>query len=202
MEVVIMAKIKAYMQSDKVSLSALSKVGFLTKEHLKELGMSERRLNNFLKNDYIAKKQYFNTDTRKHEYCYSLTKEGKNFYDQREQTRHHYYQSQSPQHDLALADKYMSLNQLSRDSWRTEADIRQDFKDRLDQLHIQDPSQARQIEQDYQNRTISAVDAVYTNEQGITVAYEVVTGSYGQAEIKAKIEFATVMGLTYESIKV
>lgn len=197
-----MAKIKAYMQSDKNTLSALSKVGYLTKDHLKSLGMSDRRLNSFLKNDLIAKKQYYNIDTKKNEYCYTLTKDGKDFYDQREQTSHYYYQAQSPQHDLTMANKYMSLSQSSRDSWRTESDIRHDFKMRLEQLYSQDPSQARQIEQDYQNRTISAVDAVYTNEQGVTVAYEVVTNSYGQAEIKAKMEFANIMGLTYESTKI
>ena len=45
-------------------------------------------------------------------------------------------------------------------------------------------------------------DASYTNENGVEIAFEVVTNNYGEAEIEAKETAAEELGLEIELHKV
>jgi uncharacterized protein YjbK len=61
---------------------------------------------------------------------------------------------------------------------------------------------ANRIQQDWEQGKLSIPDAVYTNAEGIEVAFEVVTNHYGKAEIEAKQIVATILELKYEEERV
>lgn len=191
--------IKTFMATDFKVFDAWSKVGFLTKDHIKDCGVADRRLNNYQRQGLVEKVQYRNPHNKQLEYCYKLTSAGKDFYTLRHEQEHHYYQAQSPQHDLAMADKYFSLSDHERSTWRTETEVRNEFKQHIESLRDQGNfERAKQLEDMYAAKQISVVDAVYETEQGVQVAYEVVTNSYGHQELQAKQEFVEVMKLKYE----
>ena len=190
--------IKTYMATDAQALAAISKVGHVTSDHLNDCGMSDKRIRNFVKQGYFEKVPYRNASGQI-DHCYKLTEAGHDFYDLRDGREHSYYQSSSPTHDIAVANKYFSLTDQERSTWMTESDIRKEFFAYIENLREQKKyERADELEQSYKDRQISAVDAVYENEQGIRIGYEVVTGSYGQAELRAKSEFVTIMKLKYE----
>ena len=49
-----------------------------------------------------------------------------------------------------------------------------------------------------QEGLLSMPDAVYTREDGVSVAFEVTTGNYGNEEIAAKEETAAALGAEIE----
>lgn len=186
------------MATDARALSALSKVGHITLEQLNSCGMSDKRIRNFTKQGYFEKVSYRNQDNQI-DYCYKLTEAGRDFYDMRDQREHSYYQSVSPQHDITVADKYFSLSEKEQGTWMTESEIRKEFFAHVENLRDQgEVARAAELEEAYKVREISAVDAVYESDQGIRIGYEVVTNSYGHAELQAKEEFVQVMKLKYE----
>ena len=190
--------IQAYMTTDSNALTVLSKVGHLSHHHLKQCGMSDKRIKSFIKQGVIQKVTYRNIESKQLETCYKFTQEGKEFFNLREEKEHSFYQSVSAQHDMAIAEKYFSLNEYQRSTWLTESEIRNEFKEYVQELHDRgDFERAKELENMYANRQLSAVDAVYETEQGVRIAYEVITNSYGQEELRAKEEFVEIMKLVY-----
>lgn len=187
------------MATDARALVAVSKVGHISSKQLNLCGMSDKRIRNFEKQGLFEKVSYRNGKSKQLEHCYKLTSAGQKFYDLREVKEHSYYQSVSPQHDIAIADKYFSLQEYEQKSWMTEGEIRNAFYKYIEELRERgEDLRAQELVNAYNSRKLSAVDAVYETEQGVRIAYEVVTNSYGQTEIQAKEDFADIMKLRFE----
>ena len=109
------------------------------------------------------------------------------------------YCAQNPAHDLALADRYFSLSQTERETWRTEGQSREDVYSEIRQLREQgEEERAGELWAKLQEGQLSMPDAVYTREDGVSVAFEVTTGNYGNEEITAKEEAAEALGAEIE----
>jgi hypothetical protein len=102
-----------------------------------------------------------------------------------------FYSSTGVEHDIQLMNKILSLSAEERSTMRTESEIRDQFRDRLQELL--DSREYERYEQLYnalQDHSISMPDLQY----GIDSYYEVVTSSYGEMEIQAKIEAVASIG--------
>lgn len=192
--------ITQFFQRDRLAFTAMSRVGHVTKEHLRSCGLADSRIKNYLKDGLIEKVAY--KDGNKAGECYKLTRLGREIAERNWSIRDHYH-AQSPRHDLSLANKYFSLQDHLRDTWRTETQVRDMFQEKLSQMRDQGEEQLSKMYEDMLNKSlISMPDAVYTNEQGVQVAYEVITNSYGQEEIQAKEAFVAIMKTDYETTRI
>lgn len=109
------------------------------------------------------------------------------------------YSAQNPSHDLTIADRYFSLSQLERETWQTETQCRDLIVEHVRQLREQgDDERAQELWDKLKEGAISMPDAIYTADSGVTVAYEVTTSNYGDAEIEAKEEAAEALGAIIE----
>lgn len=102
-----------------------------------------------------------------------------------------FYNSTGIEHDLKIMDKILTLTREERQNMRCESEVRDEFKLLLDKLlQEQEYDRYEQLYNAMQNHTISMPDLGY----GVNEYYEVITDSYGQAEIQAKIEAVAVVG--------
>lgn len=187
--------VKVLRAADKDMLRALARAGTCTQSHFSAFGngkgLSGNRMLAHIKAGFVDKDIYYNKQTQRYEDCYTLTRKGVNLV--KEQLGiERIYTSNSRVHDLALMDKYISLNQEEQETWRTESQIREEAYNRFNW------SQKAELEKHH----LSPPDAVYRATDGRVIAFEVVTNNYGAAEIKAKEEFATAMDLQLQIHKI
>jgi len=189
-----------FFNRDRLAFTALFKVGHVTNDHLHQCGLADSRIKNFVRDGQFEKIAYKRAG--KIEVCYKLTKQG------RETASHQWglersYHAQSPVHDVAVAEKYFGLPQELHENWKTESQIRDLFLEQLNTLR----EQGKEVEADlYKNMLdkglLSMPDASYVNESGTTIAFEVITNSYGQEELRAKEALVAFMNYKYEAIRV
>ena len=182
---------------DKGALSALARCGYVSREQL-GVFLREKRVQSYCKDGLIAKSIYSRPGTKAQDVeVYRLTKAGRELC--RRELSLSTYCAQNPAHDLALADRYFSLSQTERETWRTESQSREDVSTEIRQLREQgEEERAGELWAKLQEGQLSMPDAVYTREDGVSVAFEVTTGNYGNEEITAKEEAAEALGAEIE----
>ena len=182
---------------DKGALSALARCGYVSREQL-GVFLREKRVQSYCKDGLIEKSIYSRPGTKAQDVeVYRLTKAGRELC--RRELSLSTYCAQNPAHDLALADRYFSLTQTERESWRTENQSREDVHAEIRQLREQgEEERAGELWAKLQEGQLSMPDAVYTREDGVSVAFEVTTGNYGNEEITAKEEAAEALGAEIE----
>ncbi len=182
--------IKAITSNDKELFKALSRTGYVSKEQAQNLiDLNERRLKNLEKDGYVKSTTAIIKD--KQISVYQLNDKGKQYVANNISSVNNFYKATSPQHDLVLADRYLKLDDESKDYWKTEGDIREIFSSQITQsMSMPDAIIIKHsIEMDTETN-ISAVEVI-----------EVVTSNYGHEEIEAKIEFITeVLQIAKEEI--
>lgn len=187
--------IKVFRAADKDMLRALARAGVCTQSHFRSFGnskgLSQNRMNQHIKDGLVAKDCYYDKSMDRYADCYVLTKQGMSLAKDRLGINSIYH-SNSRVHDLALMDKYTSLDREEQQSWRTEPDLRQEAHDRFNALE----------RQRLEERQMSPPDAVYTSSEGRVIAYEIVTDNYGRAEIRAKEEFAEALNIELQTQKI
>ena len=194
-----MAHIKRMMSHDIAAFEAMAKCGHISQAHFAQVGVGKSRIGKYMKEGLVKRVSWQNRG--KSGVCYKLTDAGKDFFKARTTFRD-FYNAQSGTHDLAIADKYFSLSSEERESFLTEKQARDMFRDHLHSLRSQDRSQ----EADYlagllKSGQISAPDALYRSGDRL-IAFEVVTNSYGRAEIAAKVAFVETIGADTEFVRV
>lgn len=113
------------------------------------------------------------------------------------------YHAQNPKHDIAIAEKYFSISVECRDQWSTESQIRDKFQGQLNDLRNQGKEEVARVYEDMLNRgLISMPDALYVDINGTEIAFEVVTNTYGQDEMRAKEALVEIMNYRYETTRV
>lgn len=192
--------ITQFFNRDRLAFTALNKVGHVTQEDLRQCGLAESRIKNLVRDEHIEKVVYKNNGKVKE--CYKLTKLG------RETALNLWginnaYHAQNPIHDLAVAEKYFSLPQDSRETWRTETQIRTEFIERVYSMREEGKdAEASMYEDMLRKELISMPDCVYTDSMGNEVAFEVISNSYGNAELQSKERFIDITGYQYETTRV
>lgn len=182
---------------DRNALSALARCGYVTRDQLGEF-LREKRIQSYCKDGLLEKSVYSKPGTRTEDKeVYRLTKAGRELC--RRELSLSIYNAQNPSHDLALADRYFSLSQSERETWRTEGQSREDVWARIRQLRDQgEEERAGELWAKLQGDRLSMPDAVYTKADGVSVAFEVTTSNYGSEEIAAKEETAEALGIGIE----
>lgn len=189
--------IQKITSKDSKTLAAFANVGYLNKSMLKhDLGMAERRIKNFQKDNLIEKKDYYNKKTHNVEQVYRLTDKGKKLAQEEINTKY-FYRSNSPQHDLVLANRYFEESEENRNNWITENEWRDNFQANLDELKNTDPEQWIEISNKWSNGEISPPDGGYRDAAG-SIAIEIVTANYEPADRDSKIEFAAALNIDLE----
>ncbi len=154
--------------------------------------ISANRLKNFVLDKTIEKCSFIDKDGQRQS-IYRISDTGKKWIVQNISALdgRKYYTSTGTQHDLKLMDKIISLTPEERQTMRCEAEIRDDFKSHLDKL-LEDKLYDRYeaLYNAMASHNLSMPDLSY----GVNEYYEVITDSYGQAEIQAKIDTVAVIG--------
>lgn len=172
-------------------LNALRCSGICTKEQALCF-ISANRLKNFVLDKTIQKCSYID-DKGNRQAIYRISDDGKKWIAQNVPTLadRKYYTSTGTEHDLRLMNKIISLTPEQRLTMRCEAEIRDEFKEHLGKL-LEDKLYDRHEElyNAMSSHTISMPDLAY----GVNEYYEVITSSYGETEIQAKIEAVAIVG--------
>lgn len=172
-------------------LNSLRCSGVCTKQQALEF-ISSNRLKNFVLDRTLEKCSHTLPDGKRQE-VYRISNEGKAW------IREHidsladrkFYSSTGVQHDIQLMDKILSLSREERLTMRCESEIRDEFKERLQELLLnKDYERYDILHNALQDHSISIPDLCY----GIDEYYEVITSSYGEAEIQTKIEAVASIG--------
>ncbi|RYI28285.1 hypothetical protein EVU96_13980 [Bacillus infantis] len=194
--------ITQFFNRDKLAFTTLSKCGHLTTAQLKQCGLTDSRIKNYIRDGLVEKVTFKQGKARTIGEAYKLTKSGRELAERQWALRSHYH-AQSPVHDLAIANKYFSLPDHLRETWITETEARDLFQEHLNQMREKGQEETAKLYQDMLEKgVISCPDGLYTNEQGVTVAFETITNNYGEEELQAKEAFVQVMGTQYETTRI
>lgn len=177
-------------------------MGYLTQQHVKdEIGLSDKRLLNFQRDNYLEKCAYYNKKTKEAEHIYRLTARGKTLCETQLDLTN-FYKSVSARHDLVVADTYFSFSVDEREKWHTEGDMRNIIHQHIDRIENEgDVVRADELREMLKDGRMSVPDAGIVKD-GRFIAIEVITSSYGTAELQAKEAYVEEMGFIYETIKI
>ena len=202
--------IKSFNLKDLKLLFGLSRTGVFSYENIKSLDVSDRRIENMIRDNLIEKREHI--ENRNNYYIYKLTDQGYNFLknnirgelrDVLEDNLKERYGSRSVKHDLALTDKYLKLSFEEQLTWKTETQLRNQLNEHMERLREEGNFNLyNSIYEKIENRDISPVDGSYTSSTGQVIAVEVITKSYGEKEINAKCEFAQALNMEIEGYSI
>lgn len=186
--------IKNFMMRDKNALMSISKCGHVSHNQLKNY-IADSRIKNYVR-DGLVEREVFNKSNGEQLVGYKLTSDGRRFVEKNYGFDKHQI-AQSLTHDLGISNKYFSLTEQEQSSWRTETELRDQLQEHIDNLRNSEIDRWNELTEMMERREISVPDCSYTTG-GVVIAYEVVTNSYGRAELQAKEEYTNVMGTSIE----
>lgn len=192
------------LNRDRETFKAMAKCHYLAKEHFDRMNFSNKSIDRYLRTGVIEAVEKIDRHSNDTVILYKLTDYGKGWcerevFDKRES----YYSSTGHEHDLRIADVYTDLYQQGiKFDWKTEKDLQQEFRDRIEEIREHNPLRAMQIERDYSEGAMSAPDFAYTTSNQ-TVMVEVITnsGTYTESHLEAKEAFGEVLGSSVHFIK-
>lgn len=191
--------IKNFYNRDRLALTSMSKCGYCSKQQLNTF-IAEKRITNYIR-DGLVNKEVLNKNNGQQINGYKLTSQGRKLIEKEWGVKNHYI-FQSVNHDLGISNKYFSLSDSERETWKTETEIRKEFEEKLEELRNSDFERYNDINKMMEEKSISVPDCAYI-ENNIEVYLEIITNSYGQAEIEAKERFIEFMDIkTYETERV
>ncbi|NOW87977.1 hypothetical protein B0H39_006008, partial [Clostridium beijerinckii] len=135
-------KIAKLYPRDEKALIALSRCGHVSHDNLNTL-IANKRIDGYIK-DGLIKKEVFNTNDNKNFSGYKLTAAGRKLVEREFGFREHQI-AQSLYHDVAISDKYFSLTQEQRDTWKTETTMRRELNEELEHLREDDYDRYEEI---------------------------------------------------------
>lgn len=193
-------KIKNLYNRDRLALTSISKCGHVREYELKNF-IADKRINNYVK-DNLVTREVFNKNNGEQLVAYKLTKEGKKLLEREWGVKNH-YNAQSINHDLGISNKYFSLTEEQRETWRTETELRQELEEKLQEMKISNYARYEEINKMLEEKLISTPDCSYEIETGIEEIFEVITNSYSELDIQCKLNFIEIMNIkSYEMERV
>lgn len=172
--------IKYLNDKDREALLALARCGHVTEEELLTI-ITAKRISNYIRAGIIAKEVYHHTTNRLK--CYKLTCKGQKII-KKKWGFINFQHAQNPYHDSIVSQKYFSLTEKEKKSWKTETEV----KGMLVEVKMK-------VEN---NEEYSALDAIYVNKTGRGIGFEAVTSNYTKRIIKAKINTCKLLKIEYE----
>lgn len=192
--------ITQFFERDRLAFTALFRTGHVSYEHLRYCGLADSRIKNLIRDGHYEKVVYKHSGEIKE--CYKLSKLGRAM-GCRLWGLEKPYHAQNPTHDIAIAEKYFSISVECRDQWATDSQIRDKFQGQLNDLRNQGKEEVARVYEDMLNRgLISMPDALYVDVNGTEIAFEVVTNTYGQDEMRAKEALVEIVNYRYETTRV
>lgn len=193
--------IDKFMNRDRLAFNAVSKCGHVTHDQLKSY-IADSRIRNYVRDGLMEKVPHRIVGEEKNGTCYKFTKEGKAVAEKQFGIRNNYH-AQSANHDMGIANKYFSLDEHSRDNSKTETELREMLIEKFQELRDQGQEETAKMYEDMLNQgLISVPDFAYENEDGVETCFEVITNSYGEAELQAKEVYVQIMQMKYETTRV
>lgn len=187
---------------DKDAFTAFQNCGHLTAQQLKkDCDISPTRLKNYMREGYIEKVSYMVKGQAKNSVSYKTTAKGREVANKAFGLKN-FYHAQSPQHDIAVANKYFALDEQERESVKNETEIRIELESKIQEMMEYDRERAEEYQKMLQEGLISVPDLMYTSKEGIEIAYEVVTDSYGKEQIEAKERACEILEVQLEQHKI
>lgn len=184
---------------DEKAFTAFSKTGNLTKEHLNKLDISDTRIKNYCRENYIEKVFYSVKNETENRVAYRLTNAGREIASEKFALSN-FNQSLSVRHNIDVAEKYMSLSQEERETVLNEREVRELVQEQINSIEQQQERDRYQEMLD--GGRMSMPDMVYKSETGTVIAYETITNNYGETEIRAKEETCEFLKIELETNKI
>lgn len=185
---------------DIAALSALACCGHVPHDSM--LGMVRtKRIDSYVKDGYAERVMYSRPGSGEADtVCYRLTSAGRSLCKANSITD--IYHAQNPHHDLGLVRAYEDA-QVRGDTWLTETEARSMFDAHVAQLRDQgDEERAQELLDKLQEGALTMPDALVVHRDGTVEAVEVVTNTYGEAEVIAKTDVCQEMGWAYSEVRV
>lgn len=194
------SKIKNFYNRDRLALTSISKCGHVRESELKNF-IADKRISNYVK-DNLVTREVFNKNNGEQLVAYKLTKQGKQLIEREWGVKNH-YNAQSINHDLGISNKYFSLTEEQRETWKTETELKQELEERLQEIKISNYERYEEINKMLEAKLISTPDCSYEIETGIEEIFEVITNSYSEVDIQCKLNFIEIMNIkSYEMERV
>jgi len=192
-------KIAQFFLRDKTTFTALSKCGHLTIEQMKSCGLADSRIKAYVREKLVEKVHYkVGNEVRE---AYKMTSKGRSLAKNEWNLQKH-YKAQNPTHDTALATKYFSLSTEEQQSWKTESQIYEEVFQKIQEMRQQgDGVTATLYEKMLKDGQFSMPDGVFV-QNGIEVAFEILTDKYGRKEMIAKEATVQLMNYNYQPQKI
>ncbi|MGV3076379.1 hypothetical protein ACEE21_14970 [Clostridium baratii] len=184
---------------DEKAFTAFSKTGNLTKEHLNKLDISDTRIKNYCRENYIEKVFYSVKNETENRVAYRLTNTGREIASEKFALSN-FNQSLSVRHNIDVAEKYMSLSQEERETVLNEREVRELVQEQINSIEQQQERDRYQEMLD--TGRMSMPDMIYKTEQGVVIAYETITNNYSEVEIRAKEETCEFLKIEIEMNKI
>ena len=176
--------IKTINKKDRDLFHAMRSVCYVQKQHYEQLGIARTRMRNFEKDGYVEAVYYRNKRNKRHEVAYTLTEKGRELV-----TKHidkdDFYSSTSPNHDRKLADVYFSLDEETRQTWKTEVTLKREL--------TQEMYHDSNLLSLFQSEKISVTDGAYQLSNGSYQLVEIYTENYRLHHRMAKELYAATV---------
>lgn len=167
-------EIKILYEKDYQALHMLGCCCNVSIDELKELGLSNNRINTYIRSGVVEYGQSEEEDYVR------TTIAGRNYIEENTEISKCYV-SNSREHDAKLVGVYNSLSESEKETWQTERDLK----------YIANES-------DIDMSDKSPTDAAYTSDNGDYICVEIVTSNYSETDIEEKELFAASLGGSYE----
>lgn len=195
--------IEKWYPRDEHIFSAFAVCGALQKQDMQEYLKGEKRIKDYIRDNYIEKK----TDIKTGEEYYKLTDKGRDLcrdkYD-REPVSFH-----SWKHESGLRDMYFQLDKETRMQQMSEPELQRVIDRDIEYRKQSDDREERErgykMEQDYKSGRLSCPDfgVLKINEQTREIEQasfcESITPNYKDSEIQAKFEMASTYSASLET---
>lgn len=218
-EKLIMTKkwVTATMQTDLKTYEAFRCCNTLNQDMLNKMGMSDKRINNHVKDKLIEKVDLFNKKDGTSSTIYKSTDKGKNFMANKlNVSSKGWYSSSSERHDMGVAKLYMDLTDKQKASCITESEVRDMMKSHIRELMNEGKemlregdsrgqeltNRANELNERLEDHSISPPDLIFVNDAGHMESLEVTTDAYGNQAIEAKIDFCTELSIEVQLYKI
>lgn len=182
--------IATYNEKDRQAYLFLNNVRHSTKAQLQTF-ISQNRIKSYLKEKLVERLQTAQGD------YYKLTDKGYKIFEQQFERQNYKYNSQSPEHDIALAQKYIDTYKATDGNfkWLNETDLKQLRDSQLDELRARGEWERAEM-----LRTASITDCIIQTD--IIIAYDVVTDNYSKATMELKEQYAQALQIKLETQKI
>ena len=100
-----------------------------------------------------------------------------------------YKSTTAAQHNMKLAEIYSKLSREDQLNWKTEKELNLYYNERMEYLREHEHDRYEEL----RDLKVSTADGGVVVSGQVTMLYEIVTGSYGQAELEAHEAYAEVL---------